>query len=80
MDIFKKQGSRVPRDISVASVDDSELAILGDVPIASTPHPMERLGGKAAENLLHLIKDPSFDANYEFEVDVVPRSSVRRIK
>lgn len=80
LDIFKKHGIRVPRDISVASVDDSELAILGDVPIASTPHPMERLGGKAAENLLHMIKDPSFDANYEFEVDVVPRDSVRRLK
>ena len=79
LDIFKKRNIRVPQDISVASVDDSELAILGDVPITSTPHPMERLGGKAAENLLRMIKDPSFDANYEFEVDVVPRSSVRRL-
>ena len=80
LDIFKKNGIRVPQDISVASVDDSELAILGEVPIASAPHPMERLGGKAAENLLRMIKDPSFDANYEFEVDVVPRRSVRKIK
>ncbi len=80
LDIFKKNGIRVPRDISVASVDNSELAILGDVPIASMPHPMERLGGKAAENLLRMIKDPGFDANYEFEVDVIPRNSVRRIK
>ena len=60
-------------------MDDSELAVLGDVPIASMPHPMERLGAKSAENLLRMIKDPSFDANYEFEVDVVPRSSVRRL-
>lgn len=80
LDIFRKNGIRVPQDISVASVDDSELAILGEVPIASTPHPMERLGGKAAENLLRMIKDPGFDANYEFEVDVVPRRSVRKIK
>ena len=80
LDIFKKNGIRVPQDISVASVDDSELAILGEVQIASTPHPMERLGGKAAENLLRMVKDPAFDANYEFEVDVVPRDSVRKIK
>ncbi len=79
LDIFKKNDIRVPQDISVASVDDSELAILGEVPIASTPHPMERLGGKAAENLLRMIKDPGFDATYEFEVDVVPRRSVRKI-
>lgn len=79
LEIYKKNGIRVPQDISIASVDDSELAILGDVRIASTPHPMERLGGKAAENLLRMIKDPAFDANYEFDVDVVPRDSVRKI-
>lgn len=78
--ICRRHGLRVPEDISVASVDDSELAVLGEVPLVSVPHPMERLGGKAAENLLRLIKDPEFDANYEFEVEVIKRSSVRRIK
>lgn len=79
LEIFKKNGIKVPQDVSVTSVDDSELAILGEVRISSTPHPMERLGQKAAENLLRMIKDPAFDANYEFDVDVVPRDSVKKV-
>ncbi len=80
IDIFKKAGIRVPKDISVAGVDDSELAVLGEVAITSAPHPMEKLGRKAAENLLRMIKDPSFDANYEFDVDIVQRNSVQRVR
>lgn len=80
LDIFKKAGIDVPQDISIVSVDDSELAVLGEVAITSAPHPMEELGRKAAENLLQLIKDPFFDANYEFDVDIVQRDSVRKLK
>lgn len=79
VDIFKKAGMRVPQDISIVGVDDSELAVLGDVAITSAPHPMENLGKKAAENLLRMIKDPVFDANYEFDVDIVQRNSVKRL-
>lgn len=77
--IYKRHGIHVPEDVSVASVDDSELAVLGEVPLSSAPHPMERLGEKAAKNLLCMIEEPGFDANYEFEVDVIKRMSVRRI-
>ena len=44
-----------------------------------TRYPLENLGKKAAENLLQMIADPFFDANYEFEVDIVQRDSVRRL-
>lgn len=79
LDVFKKAGIKVPADISVVGVDDSELAVLGEVGITSAPHPMERLGQKAAQNLLRMIKDPYFDANYEFDVDIVQRESVRKL-
>lgn len=79
LELFKKAGISVPRDISITSVDDSELAVLGEVGITSAPYPMEKLGKKAAENLLQMIKEPFFDANYEFEVDVVQRESVRKL-
>lgn len=80
LDILKKNGIRVPKDISIVGVDDSELAVLGEVAITSAPHPMEELGKKAAENLLRMIKDPFFDANYEFDVNIVQRNSVKRMK
>lgn len=79
LDIFKKAGIRVPQDISVASVDNANLATIGEIGITTIPHPMELLGQKASENLLRMIRDPFFDANYEFDADVVERDSVRRI-
>lgn len=79
LDIFKKAGIRVPQDISVASVDDVNLATIGETGITTVPHPMELLGKKASENLLRMIRDPFFDANYEFDVDIVERDSVRKV-
>lgn len=75
----KKEGIRVPEDLSVAAVDDSELAVLGEVAFTSVPHPMDRLGEKAAENLLKMIADPSFDATYEFDAEIVCRDSVKKL-
>lgn len=80
IDILGKEGIRVPEDISIISVDDSELAVLGEVKLTSVPHPMEKLGEKAAQNLLELIKNPGFDARYEFDTEIVARESVQRIK
>lgn len=80
IDILSKENIRVPDDVSVISVDNSELAVLGDVKITSVPHPMEKLGEKAAQNLMEMIKKPGFDANYEFDTEIVQRESVKNIK
>lgn len=80
VNLFKENGIRVPEDISLISIDDSELAVLCEVPLTSVPHPMERLGAKAADNLLHMIKKPGFDGNYEFQTDIVERESVKTLK
>ena len=63
----------------ISSVDNVDLAAMGEVGITTYPHPMELLGKKASENLLRMIRDPFFDANYEFDADIVERDSVRRL-
>lgn len=78
IDMLKKEGIRVPEDISIISVDDSELSVLGDVSITSLPHPMERLGEKAANNLLKMIEFSSYDGSYEFDEEITIRDSVKR--
>ena len=78
--VLKKEKIRVPEDLSIASIDDSELAVLGNVKLTSVPYPMERLGEKAAYNLLEMIRNPKFDGNYEFDVHVTERDSVRELK
>lgn len=79
IEMAKKEGIRVPEDLSVAAIDDSELAVLGEVAFTSVPHPMDKLGKKAAKNLLKLINSPSFDANYEFDAGIVYRDSVKKM-
>lgn len=78
MEVFRGMGILVPQDISVVGVDDSELSVKGDVKITSAKHPMERLGMRAAENLLRMMKEPSFDGNYEFDTEIICRDSVRK--
>lgn len=77
--LLKEEGIRVPEDVSLISIDDSELAELADTRLTSVRHPMNRLGAKAAENLLAMMKDQSFDGNYEFVPEIVERDSVRRL-
>lgn len=74
--LLTERGIRVPEDVSVISIDDSDLARLSQVPITSLPHPKERLGAKTAQQLLSMIRGRSKDITYEFETRVVERSSV----
>ena len=76
---LQSKGRKVPEDVSVISMDDSDLAKLGDVKITSCPHPMAELGRVAAENLIKLIDNPKFDATKEFVTEVKERGSVKNI-
>lgn len=70
---------KIPEDLSVVSIDNSELARLNAVPLTSVSHPMEALGQKTAEHILRMIKEPGFDADYTFAAELEVRDSVRRI-
>jgi len=74
---LQKQGIKVPDELSVVGIDNSELASICEVPLTSVAHPIEKLGMKAAENILELIKDPSFNACLVFEPELAERSSVK---
>ena len=79
MEILKEQGMFVSDELSLVSVDNSDLAVRGDVKLSTGPHPMERLGEKAAENLIKMMQDTSFDGTYEFDEDMIERDSVKKI-
>ncbi|MCR5100524.1 MAG: GntR family transcriptional regulator [Butyrivibrio sp.] len=78
--ILEEEGKKVPEDISIMSMDDSDIARLSTPKISSVPHPKEKLGEKAAENLVHMIHHKGFKATYEFEEDLIIRESVKEIK
>lgn len=73
-------GIRVPEDVALISIDDSDLAIHSEVQITSLPHPKEKLGAKAAELLLRMIDSGKTADSYEFDTRVVERDSVVRRK
>lgn len=74
--ICARHGITIPNDLSIASIDNSEMARLCEVPLTSVIHPMEKLGEKAAQNLISLIKEPDFEATYEFPANLEIRNSV----
>lgn len=72
-------GIRIPEDLSLISVDNSELAKLNAVPLTSVIHPLEALGEKVAENLLQLIADKRYEATFEFAPEIEERMSAASI-
>ena len=72
-------GIRIPEQLSVTSIDNSDLARLNAVPLTSVIHPMEELGAKAAESIIQLIQCPEEDVTFEFPVMIKERGSVTRI-
>ncbi len=83
IEMLADKGIRVPEDFSVIGMDDSDIARNGvnGVTISSIPHPKEKLGEKAAQNIIRMIHEGklSFNATYEFEEDVIMRHSIANI-
>lgn len=76
---FCKMGIKIPEDISIVGIDDTLLSTSGTVQISSVAYPTKDIADKTARNLLELIKDGQYNANYEFSVDIVERESVKDI-
>jgi GntR family transcriptional regulator of arabinose operon len=76
IDMCLERNIRVPEELSVVGIDDSELSELSRVGITSYPHPLEALGEKVVSNLMKLMEDPAYDANYLFKVKPVIRESI----
>ena len=78
-EICQREGIRIPEELSIIGIDNSELSELSEIPFTSISHPMEKLGTKVAKNLIEVIKDRNYDANYEFDSEIVERGSVKEI-
>lgn len=78
-EMLMQDGRKVPDDVSLVSIDNSELASMCEVPLTSIDHPKEILGIKAAEQMIHLIQDNRYEATYEFTPELIVRNSVRKV-
>lgn len=84
MQMLIDSGMKLPRNMSVIGMDDSDMAKIGigGITISSIPHPKARLGEKAAQNMIRLIHSTGnfTNATYEFAENVILRGSVTAVK
>lgn len=80
IELFIKDGLRIPDDISIIGIDDSVIYQEGTNKLTSVIFPTKELAEMAAGNLLKLIENPKFNANYEFDLELIERDSVKNIK
>lgn len=79
MELLQEKNIQVPGELSVVSIDGSELSLLAKPPITSVPYPMEALGRKAAENILRMIEQPNFKGDFMYRPEIQVRDSVRKL-
>lgn len=79
IDICKSNNIQIPEQLSLVSIDDSDLATLSELPLTSVANPVKELGEKAAENLLKIIEDYDFDGSHKFMPTISVRDSVKRV-
>jgi len=75
--VFKKAGKRVPEDISVASIDNSQYSYTIEPNITTVYHRQTEMGRKAAEMLINKINNKAVPSNQIFVgYDLIKRDSI----
>lgn len=75
------RGLRVPDDLSLVGVDDSDFALLAAVPLTSVRQPVEELGRLAVDRVLKQVEGESLRAETLLvKPELVSRDSVRTLR
>ncbi|MDR3692982.1 MAG: LacI family DNA-binding transcriptional regulator [Fimbriimonas sp.] len=74
--VAKRQGVRVPEDLSVIGFDDLGRSARMDPPLTTVHHPLRLIGATAATRLLELVENSSLEVEEQlFDVYLVERHS-----
>jgi len=76
MEVFRRNGKRVPKDYSIVSFDNSNLSNLGEVGLTSVDYPAEQIGAEAALKLLRSINGHYSERNLSIAPTLLERGSV----
>lgn len=77
--ICGKSDIKIPNDLSIVSIDNSDIAENSKVALTSVAHPKSELGRKVADNLIQMIQGKITDASYEFAPELTERKSVLKL-
>jgi len=79
-DLLRRNGKRVPEDVSVVSFDNSPLASDTNYCLTSTIYPSTEIGTTAANLLLRCIRDTSYREHIRLQPEIAKRPSIRDIR
>ena len=74
-----EKGIKIPEELSIVGIDNSELASLCEVPFTSVENPIQEVGKKAAEGIMTLIEGKRLEERLELRPQLVTRNSVKII-
>lgn len=78
--VCMEQGMKIPENISIVGIDDSDLASYCEVPLTSMKNPVRELGKKAATEILELMEGKKVPESVELMPKIVSRNSVKIMK
>jgi GntR family transcriptional regulator of arabinose operon len=86
LDVIRRKGLQIPRDLSIVGFDDSFLAEVSEVKLTTITHPKSRMGELAAKMIIELIEngirvktDEIKIDSYVFEPEIVIRNSTKAL-
>lgn len=77
--LLERNGISVPGNLSIASFDNSDVAVMGRVKLTTVAHAGERMGARAAQNLCYLMRGGEGPVTYTFPAELIRRDSIRRV-
>lgn len=78
--ILQDAGIRIPQDLSIVGIDNSDLAKFCPVPLTSVCNPVEELGKVAARKIVGCVCREEVMNTTEFEPELAVRSSVQVLR
>lgn len=77
--ICKEAGIRIPEDLSIVGIDNSDLAGRCEIPLTSAQNPVKELAGIAAARMLEMLQGVHGEESVELKPELVIRKSVRML-
>lgn len=78
IEVLKALGKSVPKDISIVSFDNSNLADKLEITLTTVAHPKAILGEKAASAILSIIENPKSKVSEIIRPELIVRNSTRK--
>lgn len=79
IEISKRNGLKIPDDISIISFDDSQLAQTAEIKLTTVAHPKEKLGEEAAKTIISIINKLKYCNKIVIQPELIIRKSIKNI-